>query len=345
MCMDFEFWTLKSTPYSPSFFKLENPVVLTKQACGCTPLILAIQSDAPTATLQFMVQQNPAITLWKNKENKYPLRIALEQRSTRADVIRLLCTSPEVVRATDSLGRNCLLLVLEEWSSSLSSVQPEVIETLLGMDNTSEGEQQGGDTWNAAVKLSYRCFLAAQENIERTQRPEAENTLQKWWQVVVWMVKAVAIRKNRKDFLLLHAALATRAPSLVIRRILDSYPSCALYPDKDSNYPLHLVVCQKKNNNSSEEIARMVLGSAPIVASRCDATGRLPLHVVSAHGSFSTQFLSVLVRAYPVAVTTPDPATRLYPFAVAAGSEQQNDSKSLTTSFQLLVAAPELLVR
>jgi hypothetical protein len=93
------------------------------------------------------------------------------------------------------------------------------------------------------------------------------------------------------------------------------------------------------------EILQVLLEACPQSAQhRCRETGRLPLHV-AAH----VEGCMHMVWAYPSALKTRCPVTKLYPFQLAAmhsstsSNESNNASSSVEIVWNLLRAAPELL--
>jgi hypothetical protein len=133
---------------------------------------------------------------------------------------------------------------------------------------------------------------------------------------------------------LLRVALDTLVPLLV-----PATTTAAAKKRKKSTSNLH----QKRR--IIPEVLQVLLEACPQSAQhRCSETGRLPLHM-AAH----VEGCMHLVQAYPSALKTRCPVTKLYPFQLAAmhsstsSNESSNASSSVEIGWNLLRAAPELL--
>ena len=90
----------------------------------------AIEEQRSLEIIRFLVNLDPQATRIPNDGEKYPSRLCLEQRRHNRELIALLCTCPEAVNSVDLFGRNAVQLVLEQWCSSTSLIDPEILEIL-----------------------------------------------------------------------------------------------------------------------------------------------------------------------------------------------------------------------
>lgn len=183
-----------------------------------------------------------------------------------------------------------------------------------------------------------------------------------------------------------------RAPSVVMSCALKLYPDHAMSCDDVGNLPLHVAVsnCQvdyksyryaleqeKRSSFPSHENQLRCVNhgeyATPIsmlvdidssAASKCDANGRLPLHLLILHQHENSKMfesmtdrvgyftrghhfdplsnLKCVMDANPTALEYPEPTTGLCPFLLAASTG--NHTGMLDTIFLLLTANPGILV-
>jgi ankyrin repeat protein len=319
------------------------PEVVSKHAPGYTPLVSALRENAPVSTVKLLVETNPSVTFVRDEEKKFPLRRALERRIDHPDVIRLLCTSPEAVQDIDAFGLNCLTLVLDQWVVTPSSVNPAIIKILLEMAPDAAAEKRSRIN---PVKLCYRQFEQAVRNWEHFVESRqgrvvetAADLVERWWKVLMMILEAATIEAVWSP---LGTVLQTDAPPIVVKRLLKDRPVCTRLVDSEGRYPLHLA-CMKLWK-AKETILNMILAVDPSVAAFIDCDGRCPLNLACDCGGVSSLFFVSLIRAYPAALKVMDPKFQLYPFLVAAACSSEKDGDERTAaSFELLVAAPDLL--
>jgi len=165
------------------------------------------------------------------------------------------------------------------------------------------------------------------------------------------------------DFSVVHAASAVPSPPCFLRASLNAYPWQVDACDKDGNLPLHLA-CKvlrphginhgfywmKKDVAYDQLYFRLVpedrAKDNPITilaeaynkgASTLDSEGNLPLHSAILSGKKMIDGVRSLIQAAPMALSTRNMAYRLYPFQVAAMSDD------LSLTLDLLLANPMMV--
>jgi hypothetical protein len=306
-------------------------------------LLSALRENAPFSTVKLLVESDPSATLIRDEDKKFPLRRALERRIDDPDVVRLLCTSSEVVQDIDAFGLNCLTLVLEQWVTTPSSVNPAITKILLEMAPDAASAKQSRIN---PVRLCYHQYEEAVRNWEYFVESRhglvvetAADLVRRWWEVLMMILEAATIESIWSP---LGTALDTDAPPIVVKHLLKYRPECTRLLDSKGGYALHLACI--KQWKAKEEILNMILAADPSVAAFTDCNGLYPLNLVCDHGGVSSLFFVSLIRAYPAALKVIDPKFLLYPFLVAAACASEHDGDERTgAAFELLVAAPDLL--
>jgi hypothetical protein len=196
------------------------------------------------------------------------------------------------------------------------------------------------------VKLCYHQFEQAVRNYDyyvgaRHGRvvETAADLVERWGKVLVLILEASTADAVWSP---LSTALRTDAPPTVIKYFLKKRPESVRQVDAEGRYPLHLACV--KQWKEKELILSMILREDPTVAAFADSDGRYPLNLASECGGISSLFFASLIRAFPGALKVMDPKFKLCPFLVAAACANDKDGDERTgTSFELLVAAPDLL--
>jgi hypothetical protein len=128
-------------------------------------------------------------------------------------------------------------------------------------------------------------------------------------------------------------------PPCVIELALQLYHDHLLEIDHDGYAPLILAI-----SHGLEGVVNVVLRANPSAASIPNAQGRVPLMLAAAsHYSWETTIKS-LFAAEPRAISSRDPTTLLYPFAVAAVDESREEADQLSTIYELLRVDPSVLI-
>jgi hypothetical protein len=127
-------------------------------------------------------------------------------------------------------------------------------------------------------------------------------------------------------------------PLCVIELAVQLHPEQLLEKDENGYTPLILAI-----NHGLEGVVNVVLRANPSAAAIPNSQGRLPLLMAAAlHYSWEPTIESLFV-ADPRAVSTQDPTTLLYPFAVAAVEETCEEADQLSTIYELLRVDPSVL--
>lgn len=318
----------------------------------------AIEENYPADLLRRLVELDPHTTTIPNKGGKYPLRRCLEQRRHIQDLVSLLCTCPEAVNSVDMFGRNAVQLVLEQWCSSTSLIDPQILQILFAQspgiaiqESTREHSTYTFDKADTPIRLCYKPYGIAQAELERVnrnasspmQRQKARRLVQIWWDTCHVVLRAL-------DENILWAALRTSAPVSVIGRILREYPSLIHTENTDGNLPLHWV-CRHRRHGKNE-LFDVLMDADPEQAAQLSRNGQLPLHLCVQSGILlSPCRLSRLLLACPAAMSIRDPWSGMYPFALAASScyprfddDPKRECCQLDQLFTLVSMAPGLLL-
>ena len=118
------------------------------------------------------------------------------------------------------------------------------------------------------------------------------------------------------------------APS-ILRILAVAAPEALVIPNNEGITPLMQVIMEEEPVPDMEDIAEILLGgrtaasydgsaaaSTPAMVPH-QATGQLPLHVAASSHTTKLPLLRSLVRAYPRAITVPDPTSRRTPLHLA----------------------------
>ena len=81
------------------------------------------------------------------------------------------------------------------------------------------------------------------------------------------------------------------------------------------------------------------------VASFPNDSGRLPLHLAAARGTFLEEGLCTIFQAAPRALSTRDTVTHMHPFMLAASADSRDEGflPRFSTCFHLLSCNPALI--
>ena len=340
---------------------------MSQDSCGYTAIVSAILAGNTEEQLyKLLTETDPSISQKKDSQGRYPLQRALEQRCSDANIIRLLCTTPQTVTEGYKYGINALLLSLNQ-----SPVNPDIIRTIL---------QQAPETARATdrykfripLDLCYERYIWATHTMEHDQQynrrggissTESVDEVERWWAVLVMILELVTATTGHDEGWcersILRAALRTGAPSRVVQTILQKYPLQMYKKDSFGRYPLHLScmnVDTKKRHDGKDDVLNLILRSHPDAAKVRDDDGRFALNLLTETGGVSPALMNRLIRANPAAVGEIDRKYNLYPFLVVAaqdcgegGSSKFRDAEkcferaTVSVIYALIRTRPDLL--
>jgi hypothetical protein len=116
-----------------------------------------------------------------------------------------------------------------------------------------------------------------------------------------WIVEKNTDGTVRWKLLPIHQACEIKAPSEVIKALIDAYPEGLRMKDSGGDLPLHLA-CRER---ASKAVISSVLSAYVDAATIPDDEGRLPLHLACRQGA-QVEAVSNLINAYHRASRTPD---------------------------------------
>lgn len=169
------------------------------------------------------------------------------------------------------------------------------------------------------------------------------------------------IWNHDSHFLLLHAACSMDdCPRSYFQQILAEHSKQCLQTNDQGLLPLH-VVLKRPISSYQQFCLQQLLETAPQAAAFRDPHGRLPMHIALAASNnpvdddcflsstsnitpltWHTSGIRELTYANPTALRVADPVSNLVPFLSAATSSEHS-KECLFTTFELLLAAPEML--
>lgn len=266
-------------------------------------------------------------------------------------MIEGLATRPELIEEKDGFGRNCLVVLLEQWSSQPSTLYPTLAQILVSVapaaaeDYVAENGKRRTSTSPCSICYTQYSDTEGQLRHARelgraTRVEQLAPIVEHWWQVLRVILPAAHAAPSS-----LLAALSTAAPPKVIRRLLDEDPSMASIADTAGVYPLHIASVMESRYKG--EVFASILQCDPSRAGCPDSNGRYPLMLVAETAGLSAQTWKDLIHAYSEGVDKVDPATGLYPFlSVACSPAWMSDAERLDATFELfLAAAPNLMAQ
>lgn len=129
------------------------------------------------------------------------------------------------------------------------------------------------------------------------------------WEKVVNMVAAkpaLARLWSKSGSLILHDVVAMDAPLEVVSRIVQANPAALTQKEKlNSQLPLHLACCCKRNSLLDVRVIRLLLSYQPEASAEADNNGRVPLHYALEH-ECTQEVVRYLLRASPSAAKAQD---------------------------------------
>jgi hypothetical protein len=166
--------------------------------------------------------------------------------------------------------------------------------------------------------------------------------------------------QQANQFLLLHAACSMEdCPRSYFEHVLQQHLKQCVQADEKGLLPIHILL-RRPVSVYQQFCLQLLLAAAPQAAAVRDPSGRLPLHIAlattnsSEHGvcnSYNTADVPLtwhkgglreLTYAHPPALRVADPVSKLVPF-LAAATASEYSKEHLSTTFELLLAAPEML--
>jgi len=313
-----------------------SPESVVKHSCGVTPLVVALQCNAPLPVHQLLVHANQNATQIKDEFGRYPLRFALEHRCNDPDVLRLLCSSPETVLEVDSLGRTPLHMMLDR-----SNLCPEICDVLL--DVAPQAACYPTRYSELPIHTCYRRYALAVTAWEyRPLALAAGRDVTAWWHVL----KRV-LQSSTQEETLLHAALCTKAPLQVVIKLLEHDRGQVNRRNRKGQTPL-VVACRYDHHEEKSALVQWLLDAGG------DADGALSWGAVTA--GLDCRVVYNLVCACPTALTSTS-HRGLYPCLLAAmaknssivlndnssNDDERQNAEHLSVIFTLILAAPDLM--
>jgi ankyrin repeat protein len=149
-----------------------------------------------------------------------------------------------------------------------------------------------------------------------------------------------------RTFRLLNAACSIRCPRDYFTLVLQEHRDQIDQPDEDGLLPLHYAVMNASPDSQAYThfVVEALLEAYPQGASIADSAGRLPLHVAVSDALMTWHKGGVreLTFSCPNALRRRDPVSGLVPF-LASASVANKSRLHLSTTFELLLAAPEMV--
>lgn len=324
--------------------------------------MLAIERDYEVHLIEFLVNLQPSVTKIPSCSGKYPLRRCLEQTRRRRhnrEIVRMLCTCPEVVDAVDSLGRNAVQLVLEQWHGCRCLIDTTMLEILLAHspraaqppDIQSKCSTSIIRTTASPIRLCYKSYKAAVADLEGWNHQIGSSTVtrRRAQQLVhLWREICLIVLRTMGDNIL-WGALQTSAPLSILEWILQDDPSLIRTRNAQGDLPLHWA-CSHLHYNGNE-VFDLLIQADPGQASISGRNGMFPLHhCVQSDALLSPCRLRRLVHLYPAALSRRDPSSGLFPFQIASSGSREIGEQGLVTKhaqldqiFSVMLMAPGLV--
>lgn len=269
-----------------------------------------------------------------------------------AEVIELmLYQAPKLAYATTADGETAL-----HWAVRLSA--PKEILMLLLSANPSSGvmaKDKQGVTPLALVWDRHRKML-----LETTTATDLDRLF--CWKRILLLLKVSSVCRDKpREFEVVTLDDTTTLPLHIVARC-PSPPG--LFPfmtnifrdemkekDEHGRLPLAVACCHPVANRASDAQTKIEMLSRvyPLAIFDRDMQGRLPLFLALDSGVEWEEGVNALVEKHPRSIAMRDPVTGLFPFMLAAASSsrtnEQDETKSLSTIFQLLQKDPTVLRR
>jgi hypothetical protein len=333
--------------------------------CGTSPLYMAILHKAPFKIINCLVEANPSCISTRDRNHGFPLRRAIEHRSS-IEIQSCFCTSAEVVLDTDPHVHKTALHEALERGMAKEATVALLLRTAPGIALT---RSKSGQT---------PLILACQEWQKRTKlnyRPD-EPHVQQAWRTVEHLIRAAfyGSLNNAYHYPVLHAAVGLQVPSEVVQYAIAQYLDQPSRRDFIGRYPLQLAIENRppvdfpflgqsaESYTMTKECAILkLLDTYPEAARSRDCNGRGMLSLAAESNSVSIRVLQQLWSLDTSALDTFDPLHKLYPFQIAAMPKQPlpklefqkatrewfeaEELLHLESIFQLLKQVPKLVVQ
>jgi ankyrin repeat protein len=141
---------------------------------------------------------------------------------------------------------------------------------------------------------------------------------------VLWEITVAVLLREGDEEQLVHAAVSMKdCPLCIIELAQQLYPEQLLEIDDNGCIPLILAT-----NNGLEDVMNVMLRANPSAAPIPNAQGRLPLLLAAASHYSGEPTIKSLFDAGPRVVSSQDPTTLLFPFALAAVDETREETNS-----------------
>lgn len=301
---------------------------------GTSPLFLAAKRAAPLETLRYLLETRHRTNwiapstggepYWEETLDEYssPIEILLRNR---AHVIWL--ANENLI--TDHQTELKVKMRRIAWERLQSS---ESVSPVLSSPVEDKREQSSTDLRiDANQKRCEECDWAA---------------LSLWVKVVELLAEHVPKLENENpgdcqemEFAIVHAIASAKVPVPNLLTVaLRVFPEQALLRDERGILPLHHVLIAK-HQYATEAMTAIVVAHAPESANHCvDLGGSTPLAFALRFRHSVKVVESLLAADSDTTLSTMDPVTKLYPFALAASQDYD-----LTTIFKLLISHPQVL--
>lgn len=279
--------------------------------------------------VQFLVSQNVKAVRLRVEGGQTPLHRALSSLKCSPNVIKILLSHHDTGDATLPASVSAL------W---------EHYKNFPSLDWIEENCSHVNDA-NVATKPNTMALNHWDSERFPWLLPEPQAQAQSLgilWESTELVLSKIALNHDG----LVHACVSTTdCPLFPIQLVIRLYPEQLLQQDENGCTPLVLAIC----NACSGDVVNSVLRANSAAASVLDSQGRLPLCLAVASGHYSYHdTLCRLFAAEPSALTTRDPVTSLFPFALAAlpttiTEQTDDDEAQLSRIYELLRIDPSVI--
>ena len=284
------------------------------------------------------VRDNPQDATWQDGDGlETPLYLACQHNAPVHAIRALLAAHPRAV-TTPSRRRDIPLHIACRSGASI-----KVLEALL---------EHNPHTALAETKWGSGALAALCESFRHQRDVDMEFRTQKVLVLLRAAAKAKHCYTDDGEQLLVHAAVSLGSrgcPDSVLNLVLREFPHQLFLYDRMGRLPLHLVIRPtswskqlRRRYKPRERHAMVQLLQRHPDAARVKFGNRFPLHIAVSNGHQWDEGVRELFRAYPQAIGSPDPVSKLWPFQLAAIPVGESQA-SLDTVLELLLAEPNVL--
>lgn len=334
---------------------------------GSTALHILCQAravdDPLLAAVDAILRVTPEQVAWANVATWTPLHFAVEKRlawgndrNTTALILRLIKACPSAVSVRTHSGfktKTPFHIACEADADyvvlkAMLTINPKLAtEPYVKKDVYSVVENPLQLLWKN-YKLSTSVSMNNNDNIHNHNSLRSQHQTKEKMALLLKAAHYGTVRAlpAGRTFRLLNAACSVRCPRDYFALVLQEHEDQINQPDLDGLLPLHYAVMNALADSQAYThfVVEALLEAFPQGASIADSGGRLPLHVAVSDALMTWHKGGVreLTFSCPNALRQRDPATGLVPF-MASASVANKSRLHLSTTFELLLAAPEMV--